>query len=387
MERNAPTTTAIGAPLPRVHSRFASLVVMGVLLCASTVTKISAAQTAFVHPGVLHTTADLNRMKEMVAARAEPYTTGWNKVRADPRASLTYTPRPYGVVRRIPDTISYQALNSDAIAAHLNAIQWTVTGDAAHARKAVEILNAWSSTLTTFPSTGDPVLTAGLTGYQLAAAAEIIRATYPQWTVSEQDRVKTMLLTKFYPIFHNFLIYHAADGLPRTNTGVNVHFHTNWDAIAMASMAAIAVFAEDRAKYQEALDNFKNGRAMGTSCAPSSMARPGNSRRVVAIPNMRSWESGNSRCSAKSPGTKATISTDMPITAFSKASSTRLVTYWEMTCRSGRIWIPTAHLPSSRPNPRQRESLALAATPDRSTKWFGTTMATAAALLLHSPNR
>jgi hypothetical protein len=223
----------------------------------------AAAQTAFVHPGILSTADDLNRMKTMVAARVEPYLAGWNRLRTDSHAQVGYTPHPTAIVQRIPDTVSYQALNSDAVAAHLNAIEWTVTGDAAYARKAVEILNGWSSTLTTFPSGGDPVLTAGLTGYQLAVAAEIVRATYTEWSLADQDRLKTLLLTKFYPIFHNFLIFHEPDGLPHTNMGVNQHFFTSWDAIAMVSMAAIGVFADDRAKYLEALDAFKNGTGNG----------------------------------------------------------------------------------------------------------------------------
>jgi MYXO-CTERM domain-containing protein len=223
----------------------------------------AAAQTPFVHPGLLHTTADLTRMKDRVAANVEPYVAGWNRLRTDSHTAVGYTPHPYAAVQRIPDTVSYDALVNDAIAAHTHAIAWVITGDEAYATKAAEILNTWSSTLTSFPSTGDPILSSGLTGYELAAAAEILRATYPSWSSSDQARLKTLLLDVFYPPNHNFLIYHEPDGLVHTNTGVNLHFFASWDAIALATVGAIGVFADDRSKYQEAVDYYKNGTGNG----------------------------------------------------------------------------------------------------------------------------
>jgi hypothetical protein len=138
-----------------------------------------------------------------------------------------------------------------------------ITGDVVHAKKAAEILDAWSETITSIPSTGEPVLAAGIAGYQLAAAAETLRATYPDWDATAQERLESKLLTIFYPPLHNFLIYHDGDGLEHSNTGVNVHFYTNWDASAMVTIGAIGVFTDDRAKYQEALDAFTSGTGNG----------------------------------------------------------------------------------------------------------------------------
>ncbi len=219
--------------------------------------------TVFVHPGLLHTTADLERMKSKVASAAEPYVTGWERLRKDPITSLDYTPKPSAVVRRIPDDGSYWTLVKDAIAAHAHAIAWVITGDPAHAKKSAEILNAWSSMLTSIPSDGDPVLSAGLSGYQLAVTAEVLRATYPGWAAEDQARLKALLLNVFYPPNHNFLIYHEPDGLAHGSTGVNLHFFASWDALALTTVGAIGVFADDRSKYQEAVDYFKNGTGNG----------------------------------------------------------------------------------------------------------------------------
>lgn len=221
------------------------------------------AQAPMVHPGILHTSADLQRLKQRVAEGAEPYVIGWERVKSDSRSSPDYQPRPYAVVQRTPDRVSYDALMQDVHAAQLHTISWVITGDVVHAKKAAEILDAWSETITSIPSTGEPVLAAGIAGYQLAAAAETLRATYPDWDATAQERLESKLLTIFYPPLHNFLIYHDGDGLEHSNTGVNVHFYTNWDASAMVTIGAIGVFTDDRAKYQEALDAFTSGTGNG----------------------------------------------------------------------------------------------------------------------------
>jgi hypothetical protein len=148
----------------------------------------ATAQAPFVHPGILHTSADLERLKQRVAANAEPYAIGWQRVRTDPRASLDYLPQPHAIVQRVPDRVSYDALIQDVHAAQLHTISWVISGDEAHAQKAAEILDAWATTLTSIPSTGEPVLAAGIAGYQLVAAAETLRATYPSWGAAAQRR-------------------------------------------------------------------------------------------------------------------------------------------------------------------------------------------------------
>lgn len=215
------------------------------------------------HPGILHTSADLQRLKQRVGEGAQPYLVGWERVKSDSRASLDYQPRPHAVVQRTPDRASYDALIQDVHAAEVHTISWVITGDVAHAQKAAQILDEWSETITSIPSTGEPVLAAGIAGYQLAAAAETLRASYPEWAGAAQERLESKLLTIFYPPLHNFLLYHDGDGLAHTNTDVNVHFYTNWDAAAMVSIGAIGVFADDRAKYQEALDAFTSGTGNG----------------------------------------------------------------------------------------------------------------------------
>ena len=58
------------------------------------------APPAFVHPGLLHTQAAIDRVRDRVAARAEPWLSGWNRLAANSHASAAYLPRPADTVYR-----------------------------------------------------------------------------------------------------------------------------------------------------------------------------------------------------------------------------------------------------------------------------------------------
>jgi hypothetical protein len=129
----------------------------------------------FVHPGLLHTAADLARMKAEVAAGAEPWKSGFAKLADDPESSAAWTPRPFEHVERSLLTghnIGINEMNKDCNAAYQNALMWCITGDAAHAREAVAILNAWSGKLKVLDG-ADVELGAGIDGFKFANAAEL----------------------------------------------------------------------------------------------------------------------------------------------------------------------------------------------------------------------
>jgi hypothetical protein len=116
-------------------------------------------------------------------------------------------------------------------------------------------MNAWSATLTLITGSTDADLAAGIYGYEFANAAEIMR-TYSGWSASDFTRFKKMMLNVFYPINHDFLVRH-------NNTCAN-HYWANWDLCNMASIIAIGVLCDDRAKYNEAVEYFKAGAGNGS---------------------------------------------------------------------------------------------------------------------------
>jgi hypothetical protein len=205
---------------------------------------------AFVHPGLLHTTKDLNRMKEMVASQTEPWKSGFDKFKASPFSSSQWTPHPAehversllsGAGKHIGD------LEKDVCAAYQNALMWVITGDEAHAKKAVEIINVWSKTLKVFDGT-DVELGAGLCGFKLTNAAEIMRYTYPAWTPSEVKQCQEMFMNIFYPPIQYFALW----------------AHGNWDLACMKEIMAIGVFCDDHALFDKAVDFYYKGPGNGS---------------------------------------------------------------------------------------------------------------------------
>jgi hypothetical protein len=213
--------------------------------------------TSFVHPGLLHTQADFDRMSQKVAANASPWIDGWNRLTANSHASLSWTPNPQSVISRgtdasYPDNSNIFA--NDVAAAYDCALRWKVSGDTRYADKAVQILNAWSSVLTTIGGisgnpTNDGYLLAGLQGYQFANAAEIMR-TYAGWSDTDFVRFQNMMLNVFYPVNHR--------SLPS-----NIVVYSSWDLCSVASIMAIGVLCDNQALFDEAVSYFKGGLGNG----------------------------------------------------------------------------------------------------------------------------
>jgi len=216
-----------------------------------------AAGAAFVHPGLLHTEQDFDRMREKVAARAEPWLSGWNKLLANRHSSLQWKPRPVEVVFRGNQSAhpqNYPLLFNDIAAAYACALRWRVSGDPAYADKSVEIMNAWSSILKKIDGTNDKFLASGIYGYQFANAAEIMRS-YPGWHTDDFTRFQEMMLGVFYPMNHDFLQHHNGAKID--------HYWCNWDACNMASELAIGVLCDKRSIYDDAIGYFKHGEGNG----------------------------------------------------------------------------------------------------------------------------
>jgi len=119
-------------------------------------------------------------MKAAVAAGTQPISAGFDVFSAHPQSSATYQVRGgFTEMGRNPDVHKTETEN-DANAAYQNALMWAITGNQASADKAKQILNAWSSALTTI-SGSDRILAAGIYGFKFVNAAEILRYTNAGW--------------------------------------------------------------------------------------------------------------------------------------------------------------------------------------------------------------
>lgn len=209
----------------------------------------------FTHPGLLHNSTDVARIKDLVSRQvARPYES-YLKLKADARSSATYTkggPFTY-LTREASLTIDgvgggavKDRVERDFMAAYYNALMWNITGDEAHAQKAVEILDAYAAKTVGIVG-GDAELN-GLYGFVLANAAELMRYTYPNWTQDKIQQCQTMLKAVFYPTLQNF----------------RPCAHGNWDIICMKAMMAIAIFSDDIPTFNKVVNYFYYGEGNGS---------------------------------------------------------------------------------------------------------------------------
>ncbi|WP_207514748.1 DUF4979 domain-containing protein [Longitalea luteola] len=209
----------------------------------------------FVHPGLLHNKADLERMKGFVANKTgRPYQS-YQLLQTSTRSSASYRMAgPYQLLTR-DATVTVNGVNggtikngveSDFLAAYYNALMYNISGDEAHARKAVEIIDAYAATTTGI--TGTDAELNGLYGFMLANAAELMRYTYSAWPVEKQLQCATMLKQVFYPVLQNF----------------KPCSHGNWDIICMKALMAIAIYSNDTDMFNRVVTYFYHGEGNGS---------------------------------------------------------------------------------------------------------------------------
>ncbi|WP_082548336.1 LamG-like jellyroll fold domain-containing protein [Massilia sp. Root335] len=232
-----------------------------------TMSGTGASTGPFVHPGLLHTQADFDRMQ--VKYTTAPWSGSWNILVNNSHASLTYTPHPQTIVYRGYDGThaeNYSTLFNDVAAAYACALRWKISGDINYANKAVQIMNAWSSTLTSIQGTTDAALAAGIYGYEFANAGEIMR-TYTGWAAADITSFQNMMRNVFYSINHDFLIRHNGTDI--------THYWANWDLCQMASIMAIGVLCDDRTLFDEAVTYFQSGAGNGAVAQAVYYIHPG----------------------------------------------------------------------------------------------------------------
>jgi hypothetical protein len=241
-------------PLARTLRRSWPFLILGTLALAR-----AALGQAFVHPGVMHTQADFDRMRAKVNANAQPWKGSWDLLVASAHSQSTWTPRATATVIRGGTGDNVALLYNDVQAAYQNALRWKISGSTAHGDKARDILNAWSATHTTLTGNADRYLASGLFGYQFANAAEMMRG-YAGFDVA---RFRTYLMNVYYkPLVERFL-WGNEYGRDHNDACIT-NYWANWDLCNMAAAIAIGVFCDDRAIFNRAIEYFKTGAGNGS---------------------------------------------------------------------------------------------------------------------------
>lgn len=212
-------------------------------------TSLASAQKPFVHPGIYQSRSDLDFMKRKVLAGEQPWKDAWDRLLKASYSSMNFDPKPIAHVIRGAygrPSIGSNELMASGKAAYSQALQWYVTGDKAHAAKAIEIIDAWAPVLQDL-SLNDAKLLAGWTGHDFLNAAEILRYTDSGWEPKDTELLRRMMMGVYYPLIKNFF--------PEANG--------NWDAAIMDTMLCIGVFFDDHAIFDRAIDHYLHGHLNG----------------------------------------------------------------------------------------------------------------------------
>jgi hypothetical protein len=204
----------------------------------------------FVHPGGLHTLADLDRMKTNVLAGNHPWIDDWNRLLTDPEAQSNWKPAPKPNMGT-----SRQRADKDAHAAYLNTLRWYISGDTNYAECAVKICNAWSRTVNQVPSGTDIPGLSGIPVFDFALAGELLRI-YPGWRREDFEAYTNMMVRYYYPVCHEFLADHDGRCIS--------YFWANWDACNLGALVAMGVLCDNTNIFDEGVEYFKNGPGNGS---------------------------------------------------------------------------------------------------------------------------
>jgi hypothetical protein len=210
------------------------------MLVAAALAVPQPAQAAvFKHPGVLVSRAQLDFVRANLGN--EPWKSAWNALRSHSLASLSYTAKPRAEVNCGPSSnpdIGCSDERKDAMAAYTHALQWYLTKDSRYAKKAIQIMDAWSAVITKHTGDNAPLQT-GWAGANFSRAAELIKHTYTGW--AQAGRFAGKLRTVYLPTL--------IAGRPNNNG--------NWELIMTDAAIGIAVHLDDRASFDRAVTTWR----------------------------------------------------------------------------------------------------------------------------------
>ena len=211
------------------------------------------AQKTFVHPGILHTKASLEHIYTVAQQKTMPEYGSYQLLRDHPLASAQYKMNgPFTVISRDGQyAYTKSKMEADFSAAYLNALMWVATKEEAHAKRSLEILEAYADSLTLIPATNDAPLLAGLEGIKIVNAMEILRYTWKGFPAKQAEKINTMITGIFLPVCEKF--YNA-----------KAYTNGNWGGIVTKMYISAAIYLDNEAMYKKVVDFYYNANDNGT---------------------------------------------------------------------------------------------------------------------------
>lgn len=207
----------------------------------------------FIHPGLMATSTDISRIKTKLSEKKNPWTRSYAVLTGMRFANPTYT---NGAVSNLTRAENTDLLWHDAAAAFALALRWKLEGDDTYAAAAAKILTAWGETLESLGTDSDSFLTAGLQGFELANAGELLR-DYAPFVANGQKAYNNMMVNVF--LAQNIQFIKHKDW----SEGVHNHYFASWELCNMASAMAIAILTDDQQTFDFVVDYWHTGDGNG----------------------------------------------------------------------------------------------------------------------------
>lgn len=200
--------------------------------------------TSFSHPGLLLDKADLAALAAIGESKDSIRIAAFDLLRREPCSSPDYALRgPFAHIGRDDEWGWTKApCEADCRAAWYNALMGVATGDERHFLKSRQVLHAYADSLQGIHGHDGP-LCAGLQGFLLTNAAEVLRCCASCWTDDDTRAFSAMLRRAVLPVLLDF------QARPAYSNG-------NWGAAVNKSLMAASIFLDDRELYNQAVDFF-----------------------------------------------------------------------------------------------------------------------------------
>lgn len=222
---------------------------------------------SYTHPGLLHTAADITRVKGLLTT--EPFASAYSRLESlsggTAAGAVEYLKRMNKDIweSTYPDYSNFSRAVTDAKLAYELALRYQLKGSTAAATKAVEILNDWATNCkgvlrldgytNNIPDPNEYLIL--IQAYQFANAAELLR-DYDGWNADDFTAFKTWMRETFGKLAYEFLETHHGNANA-------LHYWLNWDLAALTAMYSIGVLNDDKALVDYALNYVNNGTGTG----------------------------------------------------------------------------------------------------------------------------
>lgn len=209
-------------------------------------------EKGFKHPGALHTQEDFDRVKALLATNDPTVISAYNKLKANAYSQSNVTTYPTETIVRGGSGENYMNAARGASMAYQNALRWKISGEKAHAERAILILNSWVSICKAVGGDTNQSLASGIYGYEFANAAELMR-DYEGWKPADFKKFQEWMLYVWYPRCIDFLRRRHGTW----QQGTPGHYWSNWGLCNALAVMSIGILCDDVFIYNQGISFYK----------------------------------------------------------------------------------------------------------------------------------